>query len=87
LLEFDEFEAVFSAYNDAQELVLRESWEQTRILAAITVQPHSKKRIYPQKLIPLPWDKTHQPETKPRLSKDEQLERMKELVQRLGDEM
>ena len=29
----------------------------SRIHAAISIQPHVKNRIRPEKLLPLPWDK------------------------------
>lgn len=42
---------------EARESTERNAWERTRISAAITLQPWSKKALKPQSLIPLPWDK------------------------------
>lgn len=33
----------------------RESWERVRLLAAITVSPHTNKTVMLKKLLPLPW--------------------------------
>ena len=54
----EEFDDIYKAYSDDREAVYRSGWEQTRILAAIVIAPHVKRPPSPQKLIPLPWDKT-----------------------------
>ncbi len=69
--------------NERQE---RDSWERTRILAAICIQPHIKKKITPKQLIPLPWDnKKQKPKSdEPELTKEEMKARFEELKKRLG---
>jgi hypothetical protein len=59
------------ARSEAKEQEARISWEQTRWLGAIILQPHMKKgkTIKPSDLIALPWDKK---ETK---ASDEEQER------------
>ncbi len=52
----DEFEAICSAWSEARDSDARYSWERTRTLAAITIQPHITKKIAPAQLIRLPWD-------------------------------
>lgn len=51
----DELEAVFRAYRESREEQQREEWERMRI-AAIGIQPHVRRKITPQTLLPLPWD-------------------------------
>ena len=53
---------VMAFINEANELEMQGqqlSWEQTRWLGAIILQPHLKKgrNIKPQDLVELPWDK------------------------------
>ena len=59
-----------------------------RLLASITIQPHLArgKRITPEKLLPFPWDKPTRG-SKPTVSAEEQRERMRKLVEKLGDDM
>lgn len=53
---FGEFEAICRAWTARDEAQYRDEWERTRLLAAISIQPHISKKITPQQLIPLPWD-------------------------------
>ena len=57
-----------------------------RLLATISIQPHAKKKLTPEDLIPLPWDRKHVQDDTPKLSKEESRERFKELLHRLGTE-
>jgi hypothetical protein len=61
-----------------------------RILATISVQPHVKGKLTPQKLLPLPWDRKKlqamRNEDAPKLSRDEQRARFKELLHRTGED-
>ena len=43
------------AWHDMTETADRGAWERMRLLAAITVSPHTKKTVTPKKLVPLPW--------------------------------
>lgn len=67
----------------------REAWERTRILAAICIQPHVKKRVTPKQLIPLPWDKKKQESGNyaPELTPEQKRKRFEEIAHRLGDEI
>ena len=85
-LYFEEFENICNAWIEMHEAQAREEWERTRILAAICIQPHIKKKITPKQLLPLPWDSNHrkpQPE-KPQLSKEELRARFENLKKRLS---
>ena len=53
---YGEFESITRAWREMIENRSRESWEQTRTMAAISIQPHIKKRITPRQLLPMPWD-------------------------------
>ena len=53
---FEEFESICDAWHEMTEGQYRDSWERARIVAAICIQPHVKKRITPRQLLPLPWD-------------------------------
>lgn len=61
----------------------QDAWERTRILAAITVQPYSKKRVDPRQLIPLPWDEptAREPE---QLTPEQRRKRVAELLKSNG---
>lgn len=67
-------------------------WERMRLLATITIQPHlaKGKRITPEKLLPLPWDKVVKrgasQQDVPQLTPAQQRKRMAELVKKLGDQ-
>jgi hypothetical protein len=43
-------------YSKALERGLQSSWEQTRWLATIVINPHIKKQIKPKDLATFPWD-------------------------------
>lgn len=59
-----------------------------RILATLSIQPHlSKHKITPEKLLPFPWDKPTQRKSAPEITAEEQRERMRRLVEKLGDEL
>lgn len=80
----DEFQAVYDAYYDKEEAGYHAEWERTRMLAAITIQPHTKSKITPQRLLPFPWEKPKRDHTEPQPTKEEDLERFKKLVGGMG---
>lgn len=53
----DEFRSIADTWQKTNEAQTQDAWERTRILAAVLIQPHTKKAIKAQNLIPLPWDK------------------------------
>ena len=77
----EEFRHVADAYHDRQEADSREAWERLRTLAAISIQPHIRRKLTPQQLLPLPWDKPKRKKTQaPAVSKEEALTRFKRLT-------
>lgn len=90
-----EFAATCKAYREEQEFATRDAWERMRLLAAVTIQPHVKNKLTPQKLFALPWDADGKPgkrrkekgeEPPPPMSAEEQKKRFAELVGRMKDE-
>lgn len=84
----DEFESIFEAWHDMTETADRASWERMRLLAAITVSPHTKKTVTPRKLLPLPWDSPHggnREKDEPALSAENRKRRFNDALRRLGE--
>lgn len=78
----EEFEEVSRAYAERCEADSRGDWERMRLLAAITIQPHVKGKITPQRLLPLPWEKLQtKPMQKP-VSREESKARFEALMKR-----
>lgn len=78
-----EFAEVCKHQRGHEEDLERSRWERMRLLAAITVQPHCKKKITPERLLPLPWDKGRGREKeKMKILKESSRERMLEVWRR-----
>jgi hypothetical protein len=63
------------------ESEVRGEWERMRMLAAITIQPHVKGKMTPERLLPFPWEKKQKEEV-PIVGKDEAKARFEALVSR-----
>lgn len=87
--EFDEFESIVRAWQEMRDGNMRGEWERTRTLAAISIQPHVKKKVTPRQLIPLPWDRQTQKQSRkaPEQTPEERRRRFEEVVKRLGDQV
>lgn len=86
----DEFNSVCKAYLDQEQSQYKDNWERMRMLACITIQPHVKNKLMPQKLLPLSWDKKQprtrqQAEEKEHITAKEAAERKKKIIALLGD--
>lgn len=81
-----EFEHVYKEYRDKLETDHKDDWARMRMLAAIVVQPHLKKKITPQQLLPFPWEGAgRKPEAGARQpTAAESLERFEELARKAG---
>lgn len=51
-----EFKVIVDSFNNYNSDKQKERWEQTRYLATCILQPYSKDRINPKRLLPFPWD-------------------------------
>lgn len=81
----EEFNEVYNAYYEKEQAQYENEWQRMRMLATITIQPHVRKKITPQKLLPFPWEKPEKKAPKePIVSKEEDLERFKSLIKSMG---
>ena len=51
-----EFEKIFEKWRLRSEAAVRRSWEQTRQLAAIILQPYAQKTLQPSDVMTFEWD-------------------------------
>ncbi len=82
----EEFGHIYKAYSNERTTQYQDNWERMRMLAAIVIQPYSKKRITPKGLLPFPWEKQKRksPSAKRPVSKEEALKRFEQLMGRGG---
>jgi hypothetical protein len=74
-----EFFCIHKAFIAGEEEREKSEWERMRMLATITIQPHVKGHIKPQKLLPFPWEKP-KPKPAPKISMEERAQRIKRLI-------
>lgn len=55
------------------------------MLAAITIQPHVKGSLTPQKVLPFPWEKKKPMQKAPAVSKEEAKRRFEAVLKKGGD--
>ena len=87
LLTPDEVNSVCKAYLDQEQSQYKDNWERMRMLACITIQPHVKNKLTPQKLLPLSWDnrrKSNKAKTEHITAKEAE-EKRKQIIALLGD--
>lgn len=81
--------AINKAWYLEQDTRQQGDWERMRLLATIVIQPHVKKKLTPEKLLPLPWDRKRgeaAQSDEPQLTKEQKHERFKDLLHRLGED-
>ena len=78
----EELHAILEAWHTHHP---REGWEQTRLLAAATLQPWSKKALRPTDICPLPWDNRHLPSGQKNTARRSTRERFDEIRRRLAN--
>lgn len=77
----EEFESICKAWREMTEGNNRDAWERARIMTAIIIQPHLKKKITPRQLLPLPWDNVKIPKNAgPKLNAEEQQRRFENVA-------
>lgn len=86
-LSFAEFSAVLDAYTAQRDADYMNTWEQTRIMGFLTIQPHLKSgtQLTPNKLLPFPWDKNTEEAPAETLTVEQQRRRLEELAASWGD--
>lgn len=57
LYTLSELEEIFKAYSEKRERESQERWGMVRMHAVLTMQPHCKNRLSPEKILPFPWEK------------------------------
>ena len=83
-LTLTEFNETYKAYQSKQETEYRDEWQRTRMLAAIIIQPHCKKKVTPEKLLPFPWEKQEKKKTdQPQPTAEESRRRFEQLIKKL----
>ena len=81
----EELNAVLQAHGEWSREEFRDGWERMRMGACITIQPHVKGKLTPQKLLPLPWEREERPEQpKEKLTMAERKARMAAAMAKLG---
>lgn len=55
-LTVGEFEESVRQWMEKEEAKYHDEWERMRLLATISMMPHTKKHVTPHGLLPLPWD-------------------------------
>ena len=82
----EEFGHVYEAYSSQREADRKDSWERARLMTTIMIQPHLKKKLTPQQLLPLPWDaqRAHKANN-PQPTAAESKERFEEMLRRTGE--
>lgn len=83
-MSIEEFTLANKAWQEQEEQRIEGEWERMRVAAAILIQPHIKKKITADKLLPLPWDRKKIPQAAPHQSKAESDRRAEELMKRQG---
>lgn len=80
----EEFNGICKAYHNQRETDYKNEWERMRMLATITIQPHTKSKITAQKLLPFPWEKHILPQKKDHqlVSAEEDLRRFEAIIKR-----
>lgn len=58
LLRQEELESVFKVYTSERDFFVRDGWERMRQHAAVSMQPHVRKRISARDLFHFGWDDT-----------------------------
>lgn len=84
-LDTDEFDVMLSVWHECEDNKRREAWERARIIGTLSVSPWVKGRLRPERVLPLPWDKSRASnasnmKTRKPVSKEEDLRRLKILM-------
>lgn len=81
-----EFQKVYEAWRENALRLQREGWEQTRLICVLSIQPYSTKKLDPQVVMPLPWDREEERKEERKMTEEERKERYKAAKKRYGIE-
>lgn len=74
------FAAAREAYLKEGERRMRDAWERTRMLAAVTLQPFVKRQVRASDVMSFPWDER---EESRRVTAEESRQRLADLLARM----
>ena len=69
-----EFSIAYKVWQEKEQRLERESWEQTRFLACCMLQPYSKKKLSPTDVCRFSWERKREQEAKKEVSTKERFE-------------
>lgn len=78
----EEIEEIFKAWQEKRDSDLHGEWERMRLHAVMTMQPHCKKKLSPEKILPLPWEKKQKRGTAPVVDKETAKKRFEQMAKR-----
>lgn len=78
----DEWAEVYRNYREMLDEREKLEWERLRLLCAYTIQPHSRKKINPKKMMSFPWD-NEKMESQNTVSPEEGRARYEKLMKKL----
>ena len=55
------FNNKLEGFHNIREQGNQNEWEQTRLIIHACLSPHSKKKLKPTEILPLPWDNKNKP--------------------------
>ena len=63
--------------------VTEDTWERIRLQAVMTMQPHCKKRLIPERILPFAWEKEKKKPSIPQVDKETAKKRMEKIVRKV----
>ncbi len=85
-----EFSSIYKAYAAERDAAFKDSWERTRMLAALMLQPYigKGKTLKPKDLLSFPWEEEKKSqEPKEKIDIEERRRRMERIARRLGTKL
>lgn len=79
-MTFAEYAGAVKSWSQAEQNREMAAWERMRTLAAISVQPWSKKAVDARQLLPLPWDKGQEDTAAAAISREDARKRFDRLM-------
>ena len=77
-----EFSIAYKVWQEKEQRLERESWEQTRFLACFMLQPHSKRKLLPTDICRFSWENQPQDEKEESISTKDRFDEIAKLWDR-----